>query len=38
MWAMTYLDVEVGYFPPMEIGKALYELTHKLHNVCLKWH
>jgi hypothetical protein len=35
---MTYLDVEMGYFPLVEIGEALYELTHELDHVCFKWH
>jgi hypothetical protein len=33
-----YLDVEMGYLPLMEICKALYKLTHELHDVCFKWH
>jgi hypothetical protein len=35
---MTYLDVEMGNFPLVEIDEALYELTHKLDHVCFKWH
>jgi hypothetical protein len=35
---MTYLDVKMGYFPLVEIGKTLYELTYELGHVCFKWH
>jgi hypothetical protein len=30
---MTYLDVEMGYLPVMEICKALYKLTDELDHV-----
>jgi hypothetical protein len=35
---MTYLDVEMGNLPLMEICKAFYELTHELDHICFKWH
>jgi hypothetical protein len=38
LWMVTDLDVEMGYFPLMQVDKALYQLTHELHYVSFKWH
>ena len=38
MVVVTYLDVEMGYLPVMEICKAFYKLTHELDHVCFEWH